>query len=157
MKMFFVILALLCAGCYNESDQIRFFSAASDGKVEAVRELLEKGNVDVNSQNAGAGPALSFASYSGDREIVSLLLEYRADINIKDPNGFTPLMNAALGQQVEIVRLLLEKGADPTLTVENAEPGKNPVTAVAIAKAKQNKEIIDLIERYSQKQNPPAK
>jgi len=53
-----------------------------------------------------------YAVVDGNNEVVSLLLEARADINAKDKNGNTALMYAARGVRNEVVTQLLEAGAD---------------------------------------------
>ena len=77
---------------------------------------------DVNAKDAGGGTPILDAAYSGQKEIVELLIENGADVNAKivnakienanDVNGMTPLHEAAFGGYKEIAELLIAKGAD---------------------------------------------
>jgi ankyrin repeat protein len=102
-------------------------SAAFDGDVERVRELLEKGE-NPNIKNKDGITPLHVAASKGYVDVVKLLLERGADPNIKDKNGVTPLHWAAYNGHVDVVKLLLKHGADP-----NAEDkyGATPLHATA--------------------------
>ena len=53
--------------------------------------------------------ALHWAVTSEDLEIVSLLLQAKADVNAADPHGITPLALACANANVEIVRTLIAR------------------------------------------------
>ncbi|MGB8956993.1 MAG: ankyrin repeat domain-containing protein [Tumebacillaceae bacterium] len=59
--------------------------------------------------------ALTSAVIMGKREIVELLINYKANVNIQDFDGGTPLIWATLGQHADLVQLLLDRGADPNI------------------------------------------
>ena len=81
--------------------------AATDGKLEYVRELLEKG-AEVNAREKNGLTALKAASGRGHLEIVKLLLEKGADLNAED-KGFS-LRAAAWTGRLELAKLMLDKG-----------------------------------------------
>ncbi|XP_032173411.1 acyl-CoA-binding domain-containing protein 6 [Mustela erminea] len=58
---------------------------------------------------------LHWACDRGHKELVTVLLQYRADINCQDNEGQTALHYAAACEFLDIVELLLQSGADPTL------------------------------------------
>jgi hypothetical protein len=88
--------------------------AASLGWDALVRLLLEKGDLDPDSEEYGRTP-LSWAAESGHEAVVRLLLENGGvDPDHKNECGETPLWFAARNGHEAIVRLLLENGGvDP--------------------------------------------
>jgi ankyrin repeat protein len=62
------------------------FLAASEGKLKAVRYLLDEG-ADVNAREAGGSTALTEAAYNGHLEIIKELLLRGADINVVSQQG----------------------------------------------------------------------
>ena len=97
--------------------------------------------------NGKIGPALTSSSYGGHKEIVLFLLEAGADINVRDQNGLTSLMSAVVAEKPEIVIILLENGANislPRLPITRDKEG-NVANALALARMKQNKEIIEIL------------
>ena len=85
--------------------------AASNGKIEDVRELLVRG-ADINAQDKYGCTPLFGAAADDQVEIVLELLARGADINAQDRHGWTPLHVAAFNWRVEIVRELIAQGAD---------------------------------------------
>jgi uncharacterized protein len=138
-------------GCQKTipNDQLRFASASQNGDIGTVKNLLQKGGIDINSQNGKIGPALITASYGGHKQVVQILLENGADINIRDINGATPLMNAVISSKPEIVKILIEKGANLNLTVIDKNGQKTDVTALKLAETEGNKEIIEILKRLN--------
>ncbi|RFU26523.1 hypothetical protein B7463_g9825, partial [Scytalidium lignicola] len=56
--------------------------------------------------------ALHYASYSGSKEAVKLLLDCGAEVDVRSSQGATPLHKALEGGREEIVQILLNAGAD---------------------------------------------
>lgn len=90
--------------------------------MEATRLLLELGT-DLNMTGMDGDKPLHKAVPFGNtkEELVSLLLEYRADVNAPNGNGETPMIIfAKMTYRVEnaerLVQLLLNKGADTSAT-----------------------------------------
>ena len=101
----------------QQADQL--FTAASNGDLARVRQLISGGlNVDVyNSQNGWS--ALMYASQKGHLEVVQYLIQRGANVNMKDPiDGWTSVLLASRGGHTNVVKALLEKNADASAIVE---------------------------------------
>lgn len=87
--------------------------AAFLGHLGVTEYLIAKG-ADVNaiSTNGTGYTALTGAVASGQKEIVELLIQNRADVNYRYGQGYSPLLTAAANGHVEIAKLLLNHGAD---------------------------------------------
>ncbi|XP_034251058.1 ankyrin repeat domain-containing protein 17 isoform X2 [Thrips palmi] len=86
--------------------------AAMNGHTAAVKLLLDMGS-DINAQiETNRNTALTLACFQGRHEVVSLLLDRKANVEHRAKTGLTPLMEAASGGYVEVGRVLLDKGAD---------------------------------------------
>ena len=86
--------------------------AASHGRTDVVKSLLEKG-ADVNAGSDMDGTtALGAAIANGHAGVVRVLAEYGADVNGRDEAGQTYLIFAVVLSQPEIVKVLLEAGAN---------------------------------------------
>ena len=88
------------------------FSAAFDGNVDVVSELLDQQMAGVNKKDSYNSTALHWAVKGGHRPMIQLLLEEGADIELRDENGRTALHWAGPKGDKIIVQLLLEKGSD---------------------------------------------
>lgn len=142
------------------------FAAVESGKVEIVRLLLEEG-ANVNARivlgSYIEGPtyacqhqdtALQKACFT-NKEIVKLLIDYRADVNspAKGKLGRTALQAAAQHGDSTIVQLLLDHGADV-----NAPPAKDRgATALQLAAITGNISLgLLLLERGADVNAPGA-
>jgi ankyrin repeat protein len=85
--------------------------ACERGDVAKVRTLLKEG-VDPNATRTSGASALAYAVAGKHREVVSVLLDAKADPN-RASAGLFPLFLAAENGDVEIVKRLLVAGADP--------------------------------------------
>jgi hypothetical protein len=131
-------------------DQTDLHSAAYDGDVKRVKELLKKG-ADPNTQSEDGDTPLHVAASKGHFDVVKLLLEHGADPNIQDEYGLTPLHDAASMGHVDVVRLLLEHGADPS--IRNRD-GKTPLD---LAKERGHREVASLIEEWLRRGGEPSR
>jgi ankyrin repeat domain-containing protein 17 len=85
--------------------------------------------------------ALTLACFQGRHEVVSLLVDRKANIEHRAKTGLTPLMEAASGGYVEVGRVLLDKGADV-----NAPPvPSSRDTALTIAADKGHYRFVELL------------
>lgn len=100
--------------------------AASYGKTEVVRFLLENGAEPTFVSQEARQTALHGAVQNGATELVELLLQQEIDINARDKYGGTPLFYAVENgrtsksyavprDQMAIVQMLLEAGADSNI------------------------------------------
>jgi ankyrin repeat protein len=81
------------------------------------------------------------ASFKGDAQAVSFLLDGGCDINAQDPVSRAPLLLAIENLQTEIVRILLIKGADPN---RSGHAGVTPLHAAVDAAVEEAKHAFDL-------------
>ncbi|GBM44967.1 Ankyrin repeat domain-containing protein 17 [Araneus ventricosus] len=115
--------------------------AAMNGHVQAVKLLLDMGS-DINAQiETNRNTALTLACFQGRNEVVSLLLDRKANVEHRAKTGLTPLMEAASGGYVEVGKVLLDKGADV-----NAPPvPSSRDTALTIAADKGHYRFVQLL------------
>jgi ankyrin repeat protein len=154
---------LAVAGCaaFWEVPATPLHTAAWQGDVAAIRELVKNG-ADVNvTDDAGATP-LYWAARGGHRmgphqckgeaanrpAVIATLIELGANPNVQDrrPQGFgrasgwTPLVVALHHKQFKSAAVLLEKGADPNIRSDQG------MSAMDMARAEgAPKGLIDLI------------
>lgn len=88
------------------------FEAAATGRVERVRQLLEKDPALAKAYSADGWTALHLNF--GNFEIVKIMLHSGADIGAVSKNKFsaTPLQGAAAMQKLDLARFLIERGAN---------------------------------------------
>ncbi|KAL0994681.1 hypothetical protein UPYG_G00125760 [Umbra pygmaea] len=115
--------------------------AAMNGHVPAVKLLLDMGS-DINAQiETNRNTALTLACFQGRAEVVSLLLDRKANVEHRAKTGLTPLMEAASGGYAEVGRVLLDKNADV-----NAPPvPSSRDTALTIAADKGHYKFCELL------------
>ncbi|KAJ7997313.1 hypothetical protein DPEC_G00227670 [Dallia pectoralis] len=115
--------------------------AAMNGHVPAVKLLLDMGS-DINAQiETNRNTALTLACFQGRAEVVSLLLDRKANVEHRAKTGLTPLMEAASGGYAEVGRVLLDKCADV-----NAPPvPSSRDTALTIAADKGHYKFCELL------------
>lgn len=115
--------------------------AAMNGHAATVKLLLDMGS-DINAQiETNRNTALTLACFQGRVDVVSLLLDRKANAEHRAKTGLTPLMEAASGGFVDVGRVLLDKGADV-----NAPPvPSSRDTALTIAADKGHCKFVELL------------
>lgn len=115
--------------------------AAMNGHTQTVKLLLDMGS-DINAQiETNRNTALTLACFQGRVDVVSLLLDRKANAEHRAKTGLTPLMEAASGGFVDVGRVLLDKGADV-----NAPPvPSSRDTALTIAADKGHCKFVELL------------
>lgn len=103
-----------------------WFTAAKQGYVEIIRELI--GKVAINAQQLGAhGTALQIASSAGHEEVVKLLLTVPdIDVNAQDGDGNNSLGLAAYWGHENIVKLLLQN-PKININIQDRLEGNSPL------------------------------
>jgi ankyrin repeat protein len=110
----------------NQAGETLLHRAAAAGKVDEVRDLIERGAL-INVQcNAGWTP-LHKASLKGYVEIVQLLSKHGAKTDIQSTDEHdTPLHDACSNGHLKVVQVLLEHGANPCIqNVQGSFPHEN--------------------------------
>ena len=95
---------------------VRPIVAALAGEHFQTADLLRRNGADLHVQGKFGRNPLHVAAYSGNLEVVQILIEYDdADINARDEFGSTPLHLASRGlnfKEGSVLRFLLDHGAD---------------------------------------------
>ncbi|MBL4588132.1 ankyrin repeat domain-containing protein [Candidatus Babeliales bacterium] len=150
--IFTFLLALLSLSILNLSaaESIEYSDEAGQkllrytrhGNIDGVEKSLKENNVNINIQNENGNTALHLATITekGCHEIVSKLLEYKADPNMKNNDGNTPLHLAAKNGQIVTLNLLLAKRAD---TIIQNNDKKTPLD---LASAKGHNFSVKILE-----------
>jgi len=93
------------------------FLAAGEGKLDAVRYLLDEG-ADVNARESWGSTALAEASYYGHIEVIKELLLRGADINAISEQG-TALDIAMTRNQLAAADLIRHRGGKTAREIRN--------------------------------------
>ena len=90
------------------------FEASVLGKLEQVRNLMDRDPSLVNSYSPDGFTPVALAAYLGQKEVTEYLLEKGANVNAmaKNATGFTPLTGAIANNHLEISKILVKRGAD---------------------------------------------
>ncbi|CAJ0645196.1 12078_t:CDS:2 [Entrophospora sp. SA101] len=108
----------------DRAGQTNLHRACQEGKLDRVKDLVDKGS-DINACDNAGWTSLHEAAYHGYLDIVLFLLENGSEVNaISYDELDTPLHDACAEGHEDIVRALLEYGADPEKTnVNEKKPG----------------------------------
>lgn len=122
----------------NESGFSPLILACYRGNVEVAKFLID--NVKDVNYKSQEGTALSGLSVKYNKDLVTYLLNKKADPNIADATGSTPLFWAVKFGNKELIELLLRYKADKTLKDVQG------MTPFEYALQTNNKEIINLLK-----------
>jgi ankyrin repeat protein len=98
----------------EEGGEVDVFEAASLGRSERLRELVERDPQLARARAEDDFTPLHYAAFFGDAESARVLVGHGADVNAFADNdlGVQPLNSAAAARNLEVARILLEHGAD---------------------------------------------
>ncbi|XP_021835582.2 uncharacterized protein [Spinacia oleracea] len=114
--------------CDDSFGRNALHAAASRGKLDVCKYLVEELQFDVNKQDANGDTPLHISTLEEDYETSAYLLDHGADSNIAMDKGFTPLHYAAQKGRANLLRLLISKGAK----VDAQSPLGTPLQAAAV-------------------------
>lgn len=109
--------------------------ACEEGNAAKVRQLLKEG-VDPNAARTSGASALLYATAGRHTEVLSLLLDAKADPN-KTLAGLSPLFLAAENGDIDAVKLLIRAGANVNAKLhavdEDLKPREGDTALIAAA------------------------
>ncbi len=132
------------ANAKTERGSTPLVAAAMRGRTEEAKLLLEVGaRTDIAE---GIDSVLAQAAYRGSTGVVRALLEHDPDLDKR-----WALREAAAEGYLPIVRLLVAAGADPSW-----RPTKNGDDALALARKRKHREVIDFLTRLRDRDSKPT-
>lgn len=104
------------------------FSMANQSTYDNLLSTFSSNNVDKIDED-GWSP-LMYASWDGDLEKASALINNGADVNLAEKSGSTPLHLAVIQGHFDLVKKLIESGANASLN-KNSNDNKSPLYLAA--------------------------
>lgn len=104
----------------GDKESTPLFTAASNGRTDSVKLLLDNGASVDRSCFSGTTPLMGAAASDGHADVIALLLQRGADPNAQDDDGNSALMMSAEAYRkgfpfLECARLLLAAGSNSGL------------------------------------------
>ncbi|XP_014681617.1 PREDICTED: ankyrin repeat domain-containing protein 39-like [Priapulus caudatus] len=125
------------------------WSAALSGEVGKVNNYLAKGG-DANAVDSSGYTALHYASRSGHRAVIAILLQHGANPNIQTrAGGATAMHRAAYCGHSKVILDLLQAKADPTLQDKDGKTALHKAAEMSQKEAfevllKTNKHLLNI-------------
>jgi ankyrin repeat protein len=145
--------ALLAEGppieAINGKDRTALYEASKRGRTAVVSLLLEHGANPNRKAAQGYTPMLA-AAERGHADTLAVLLSHGADLTARCESGETALHRAALFGHTSVVRVLLDRGI-------NVNARSHGQTALELAEANENEELIRLLRAHGGKEFKQAK
>ncbi|XP_047050714.1 serine/threonine-protein phosphatase 6 regulatory ankyrin repeat subunit C-like [Lolium rigidum] len=123
--------------------------AASRGRLESCRFLVEECGLDVNAVSKLGMTPMSYAAHEGKTQVIRYLLDRGVDPAMPDERGTTPLHNAALQGHCEVVKLLLSQGVP-------VDPIDHRGAPLQLAVSKDHAEVLKVLLEHSADPNKVA-
>ena len=118
--------------------------AATFGKLEIVKRLVEMG-IDVNMRGGTfGGNALNSAASAGHVEVVEYLFSHGAKLDVSEPER-NPLFGAIHGGHLNVAEFLISKGIDQKIKYTGSS--MNNMDALAFAIERGQKEIATVLRK----------
>ncbi|UOF00800.1 ankyrin repeat domain-containing protein [Bdellovibrio reynosensis] len=116
-----ITLSAFAQNSFSKSEVINSaIEAARTGNMESIKESLEQGKLNINSQDEEGYTPLISAAAGGQIDVVELLLKNGADIELKTKKGQTALSAAINGDHYEVAQRLIGAGADVNQVIPNS-------------------------------------
>ncbi|KAI3894355.1 hypothetical protein MKX03_001746, partial [Papaver bracteatum] len=106
----------------NEDGRRVIHFAATGGKINILKYLIEDMRLDVDVKDGRGETPLSRAAIEGRLAAVEYLLEMGANPEIPDDSNISPLHHAAMKGHKDVIPLLLSKGIDVDVTNDFGSP-----------------------------------
>ncbi|KAK3284500.1 hypothetical protein CYMTET_7856 [Cymbomonas tetramitiformis] len=100
------------ATCHVNDPAGALCSAASDGNLTLLKQLIDETKLDPNQGDYDKRTALHLASSEGNMEVVEFLLKSGANVNCEDRWGGTPLEDAVKHDHSELASFLQRHGGN---------------------------------------------
>lgn len=142
---------LLDINAQNDDGLTALHLAATNGNVDAVKDLIEAG-ADINAQNNEGCIALHLAAANGHVEAIENFIEAGANIDAQDNEGCSALNWAAANSHFEATKYLIKKGASITNQLLNVTIVKECQHAIIIEN--QMNEAVKQVSKISEFKNP---
>jgi ankyrin repeat protein len=84
---------------------------SADGNLNAVKDLIEKKNVNINESDYDRRTPLHLAASNGRADIVEFLISQGAVVNAEDRWGGTPLQDSLREKHDHVAKILRANGA----------------------------------------------
>lgn len=134
------ILPLLLTASKENEACVMLCLAARTGDLEKVKEMLS-GGADVNARNEMGQTPLWQATKKDHKDVITCLLEAKADPSLSEPSGWSPMHNVLNGSgDIELVNQLIVAKADA-----NSVFNESGVTPLICAAAFNNKPALEAL------------
>ncbi|CAE8698663.1 unnamed protein product, partial [Polarella glacialis] len=109
-----------CCGCGSTDRMANIWTAAGDGDIQRVEELISSGPMTPTTADDNGYTPIHAAASWGHHALLEALLAREAAANVRDGDGDTPLHHLvhselSLAEMRPVMELLLRHGADPRL------------------------------------------
>ena len=119
-------------------------TAVKTNDFDVIKLLVDSGKVDVNMVGENNGTALFHATILGNKKVVQLLIENKADPNIENNKGAVPHLRAVFLDEPDVLEIILNSGkADINHCFK-----KNGLTVLHIAVEHQKTEHVRLLIKF---------
>lgn len=76
--------------------------------IQVAKKLVDSYRVDLNKQDFGGRPLLTWACEFGNMEVVDFLINFKVDVNKIDEGGYAPIHVAIMHQNMPIIEKILD-------------------------------------------------
>ncbi|XP_046547959.1 inversin-like [Haliotis rubra] len=126
----------------NKRRNKKLLGACRSGDVEAVKQVLEQVNVDINSRGFRRMTPMLLAAKNGHRGVLDFLVSEGADMSLVDQRGHNVLHAACRAGYVEIVKYVLSQNI---LDINRGD--KMMRTPLMVASETGHKDVVELLVR----------
>ena len=147
-KLIFLFTLLIILFTIATIHAQEIITAAKEGNLGKVKELIEKDSQLINTKDANGRTLIHWACRGVHFEVIKYLVENGANVNAKDNNMNTPLISISSRGHIEAAKFLLDNGADI-----HAESNEFSRTALFYSVLGGHTEVTELLLRKGAKVN----